>query len=122
MRCNRCKKRLAVIFVSREVNGKPITEGLCLTCAKELKIPKIDDIANKTVMGDLENMGNQLMGMFDGDGFKPVGQNIMGPPFMPDFGAGFDSKERFDKSDTNFSARDMLKKDRMKYRYIENYM
>ncbi len=121
MRCNRCKKRLAVIFVSREVNGKPITEGLCLTCAKELKIPKIDDIANKTVMGDLENMGNQLMGMFDGDGFKPVGQNIMGPPFMPDFGAGFDSKERFDKSDTNFSARDMLKKDRMKYRYIENF-
>lgn len=121
MRCSRCKKRLAVIFVSREVNGKPITEGLCFTCAKELKIPKIDEIANKSVMGDLENMGNQLMGMFEGDGFKPVGSNFMGPPFMPDFNNGFDGREKMEKNSTGLNAREMLKKDKTRYRFIENF-
>ncbi len=121
MRCNRCKKRLAVIFVSREINGKPITEGLCFTCAKELKIPKIDEIANKSVMGDLENMGNQLMGMFEGDGFKPVGSNFMGPPFMPDFNNGFDGREKMEKNSTGLNAREMLKKDKTRYRFIENF-
>ena len=121
MRCSRCKKRMAVIFVSREVNGKPITEGLCFTCAKELKIPKIDEIANKSVMGDLENMGNQLMGMFEGDGFKTVGSNFMGPPFMSDFNNGFDGREKMEKNGTGLNSREMLKKEKVRYRFIENF-
>ena len=122
MYCNRCKKRLAVIYVSREVNKKPVSEWLCFTCAKELKIPKIDEIANKTVMGDLENMGNQLMGMFDGDGFKPVGSNIMGPPLMPEFGNGMENnKEKMERSDMGFGGRGIFKREKPKYRYIENF-
>ncbi len=123
MYCNNCKIRLAVIFVSREVNGKPITEGLCLTCAKKLKIPKIDEIANKTVMGDLENMGNQLMGMFDGESFKPVGSNIMGPPFMPEYGGGLESpgKEKFEKNDMNIGGKSVYKREKIKFRYLESF-
>ena len=119
MRCNRCKKRIAVIFVSREVNGKQITEGLCLTCAKELKIPKIDEIANKTGMGELENMGNQLMGMF-GDSFDPTSPNLLGSPLLPDFGSGFKSKDRSSREDSIF-GRDFEKKDKTKYRYLESF-
>ncbi len=119
MRCNRCKKRIAVIFVSREVNGKQITEGLCLTCAKELKIPKIDEIANKTGMGELESMGNQLMGMF-GDSFDPTSPNLLGSPLLPDFGSGFKSKDRSSRDDSIF-GRDYEKKDKTKYRYLESF-
>ncbi len=119
MRCNRCKKRIAVIFVSREVNGKQTTEGLCLTCAKELKIPKIDEIANKTGMGELESMGNQLMGMF-GDGFDPTSPGLLGSPLLPDFGSGFKSKERSSREDSIF-GRDFEKKEKTKYRYLENF-
>ena len=119
MRCNRCKKRIAVIFVSREVNGKQTTEGLCLTCAKELKIPKIDEIANKTGMGELENMGNQLMGMF-GDSFDPTSPNLLGSPLLPDFGSGFKSKDRSSREDSIF-GRDFEKKDKTKYRYLESF-
>ena len=119
MRCNRCKKRIAVIFVSREVNGKQITEGLCLTCAKELKIPKIDEIANKTGMGELESMGNQLMGMF-GDSFDPTSPNLLGSPLLPDFGSGFKSKDRSSREDSIF-GRDFEKKDKTKYRYLESF-
>jgi len=121
MRCNRCKKRLAVIFVSREVDGKPITEGLCLTCAKELKIPKIDEIANKTGMGELENMGNQIMGMFGGEGFDQTGPNLMGPPFMPDFGSGFRSRDKLGRDEFGYLNREGLKKEKMRYRYIESF-
>ena len=38
--CSRCKKRMAVIFMSRIENGETINEGLCLQCAKELGIPQ----------------------------------------------------------------------------------
>ncbi len=119
MRCSRCKKRLAVIFVSREVNGKPTTEGLCLACAKELKIPRIDEIASKTGMGDLENMGNQLMGMFGGDGLEPAGGGFMNP-FMPDFASGFKNRDRFSREDSGV-GKDGAKKDRSKYRYVESF-
>ncbi len=119
MRCNRCKKRIAVIFVSREVNGKQITEGLCLTCAKELKIPKIDEIANKTGMGELENMGNQLMGMF-GDSFDPTSPNLLGSPLLPDFGNGFKSKDRSSREDSIF-GRDFEKREKTKFRYLEDF-
>ncbi len=120
MRCSRCKKRMAVIFVNREIDGKQVTEGLCLTCAKELKIPKIDEIASKTGMGELENMGNQLMGMF-GEGFDPAASGIIGPPFMPDFGVGFKNKEKFGRDSMGFGPKDMFKRDKSKYRYIENF-
>ena len=123
MYCNNCKIRLAVVFVSKELDGKPITQGFCLTCAKKLKIPQIDEIANKSVMGDLENMGNQLMGMFDTDGFKPVASNIMGPPLMPEYGGGLDGsdKEKFEKGGMNVSGRGMFKREKIKYRYIESF-
>lgn len=52
IKCSRCKKRLAVIFVTKLENGEKKTEGLCLHCARELSIP-IDE-----VMGDqLKKMG-----------------------------------------------------------------
>ena len=38
MLCNICKKNPAVIFTSKEQDGKRITEGLCIPCAKKLGI------------------------------------------------------------------------------------
>ena len=33
--CVRCRKNMGVIYVSREANGKPVTEAYCMPCAKE---------------------------------------------------------------------------------------
>ena len=40
--CSRCKKNLAVIFITKIDGGKTVNEGLCLKCAKEMgiKLPK----------------------------------------------------------------------------------
>lgn len=39
IKCSRCKKRLAVIFVTKVDGGEKKTEGYCLHCASELGLP-----------------------------------------------------------------------------------
>ena len=39
--CARCKKRPAMVFITRLENDKSINEGICLVCAKELGIKPI---------------------------------------------------------------------------------
>ena len=34
--CSKCKKNVAVIFLTRIENGKTYHEGLCLKCAKSI--------------------------------------------------------------------------------------
>ena len=38
--CTRCKKRVAVVFISKIEKGETINEGLCLKCAKDLGLPQ----------------------------------------------------------------------------------
>jgi len=60
--CSRCKKNIAVIFITKIENGKTINEGLCLKCARELGIKPVDDIMQR--MGitddDLENLNGEM--------------------------------------------------------------
>lgn len=61
--CSRCHKRLAVVFVTKVEKGEKSSEGLCLTCAKELGLP-IDNMMG----GTLDKMGvsaEQLADMED---------------------------------------------------------
>ena len=44
MVCSRCKKRMAVVFMSRMEKGETINEGYCLQCAKELGIPQVQQM------------------------------------------------------------------------------
>ena len=62
MLCVRCKKRTAVVFVQRMDGGKPVQEGYCLTCARELHIQPVDDLMKQFGMSDqdLENMEERM--------------------------------------------------------------
>ena len=46
--CSRCKKNVAVVYITRLENGSTQNEGLCLKCAKELGIKPIDDVIAQT--------------------------------------------------------------------------
>ena len=63
MLCSRCKKRLAVIYMTRMENGQTVSEGLCLKCAKELGLKPVDDLMNKMGLSeeDLDKMSDQMM-------------------------------------------------------------
>ena len=39
IKCSKCKKRIAVIFVTKVDGGEKKTEGYCLHCANELGLP-----------------------------------------------------------------------------------
>ncbi len=60
--CSRCKKNVAVIFITKVENGKSTNEGLCLKCAKELGIKQVDEIVER--MGitdeDLDNLNSEM--------------------------------------------------------------
>ena len=64
--CARCKKRVAVVFVSRIENGETINEGICLKCARELGIKPVNDIIEKMGLtdDDLDQMDSEMESIF----------------------------------------------------------
>ncbi len=60
--CSRCKKNVAVLFITRLENGKTINEGLCLKCAKELGIKPVTDMIEKLNISDedIETVAEEL--------------------------------------------------------------
>ena len=45
--CSRCKKNIAVVFITRQENGQNVNEGLCLKCAKNLGLPQVDEMMRR---------------------------------------------------------------------------
>ena len=50
--CTRCKKRVAVVFISKMENGEAVNEGLCLKCAKELGLPQVSEMMRRMGITD----------------------------------------------------------------------
>lgn len=48
--CCKCKKNPAVLFITKVIEDKSTQEGFCLSCARELNLPAINDLMQK--MGD----------------------------------------------------------------------
>ncbi len=79
MICTRCKKNVAVMFITRMENGKAINESLCMPCAKELGVGNIDKL-----MGDIDpeimaNIENQMMEVINNEDALPddIGGSVM---------------------------------------------
>ncbi|MBQ9746927.1 MAG: ATP-dependent Clp protease ATP-binding subunit, partial [Clostridia bacterium] len=60
--CSRCRKRMAVVFVTKLENGESKNEGLCLKCARELGIPQVDSILSGMGISNdaLDNMEEEM--------------------------------------------------------------
>ena len=61
--CSKCKKRMAVVFITRMEDGKAVNDGLCLSCAKELGIPQVNEIMRRMGINDeeLEMINEEMM-------------------------------------------------------------
>ena len=66
--CSRCKKNVAVVFISRLDGENTVNEGLCLKCAKELGLPQVDDMMKRMGISDddLDTLNNEMLQAFDG--------------------------------------------------------
>ena len=60
--CSKCKKNVAVVFLSRMDGGEMKNEGLCLKCAKELGIPQVDEMMKRMGISDedLDNISSEM--------------------------------------------------------------
>lgn len=74
--CSKCKKRPAVIFISKMEGDKSTPEGLCLKCAMDMNIGPIKQMMDS--MGiteeDIDAVSEQINTMMEeNDGFEPGG-------------------------------------------------
>ena len=67
--CSRCKKNLAVVFITKLENGKSTSEGLCLTCARELKLPQVEEIVKRMGLSeeDLDTINEEMTNLMSPD-------------------------------------------------------
>ncbi len=101
MICSKCKKRPAVIFVSRVEGEKTTQEGFCIKCATELNIGPIKQMMQN--MGitedDLEAVSEQFGDIMDNmDDFQLGGAGTM--PFMQNLFGGNDPVAQGDNAPT----------------------
>lgn len=60
--CAKCKKNPAVLFITKMEGGKTTSEGLCLSCAKELGIAPLNNMINQFGVADeeLDSLNTQM--------------------------------------------------------------
>ena len=101
--CTKCKKNIAVLFITRIENGNTLNEGYCLKCARSLGIPQIDQAVKQMGFSDedLENFSDEMSNMFgqldssESEDDDPAGQTATFPLLNQLFG----SSGRQDKND-----------------------
>ena len=76
--CTKCKKNIAVIFITKVENGVTMNEGYCIKCARKLGIPQIDEAVKQMGFSeeDLDALNDEMTGMF--------GQQEIGDDEEPD--------------------------------------
>ena len=64
--CTKCKKNIAVVFITKIENGVTLNEGYCIKCARSLGIPQIDQAVKQMGFSDedLDNLSDEMSNMF----------------------------------------------------------
>ena len=64
--CTKCKKNMAVVFITKIENGVTLNEGYCLKCARSLGIPQIDQAVKQMGFSDedLDTLSDEMSNMF----------------------------------------------------------
>lgn len=78
--CSSCKEKMAVVFITKMVDGKHAQEGLCLSCAKEKGVGPINQILEQTGVSDeeLDELNKQVGNLFENIDFGNLGNVVNG--------------------------------------------
>jgi len=143
MMCSICKENLAVVFITKIVNGKQTQEGLCLSCAKKQGIQPINQLLEQTGISDedIDDLNNQVGNILENIDFSSFNNFTQahnpsnhGNPFFnflnKAFSKGIDGsdsardpksshEEKEGKNNTRTKLQD--KKNNKKKRYLDMY-
>ncbi len=132
--CSRCKKNVAVVFISKLDGERTINEGLCLKCAKELGLPQVDDMMKRMGISDedLETLNSEMMQAMNGveniedlpggeeSGEEEEGKTATFPFLNRLFSGGESSKESAEEGRSERREKKESSKN-AKRKYLENY-
>lgn len=66
MKCSVCKENVAVVFITRVIDGKAEPMGLCMSCAQKEGLAPLQQMITQSGMtqDDIENLNNQMADIF----------------------------------------------------------
>jgi ATP-dependent Clp protease ATP-binding subunit ClpA len=80
MKCSICKVNIAVIFITKVIDGKQQPIGLCMPCAQKQGIAPLNQILQQTGMTqqDFENLNNQMMSLLENADMDNIAEAFIG--------------------------------------------
>ena len=129
--CSRCKKNIAVIFLTKLENGTTVNEGICLKCAKDLGLKPVDDIMQKLGISDddLDMVSSEMLeaaggidGLNDSDNDENLSNTATFPflnKFFGDMRTGW--RQRGKIARTQIAKKPKPEKKDEKRKYLESY-
>ena len=128
--CAKCKKNIAVVFITKVENGVTMNEGYCLKCARSLGIPQIDQAVKQMGISeeDLDLLSDEMSSMFgqreDGEAEDdeidsqtatfPLLNQMFGSPSNPNVGRPAPRKE-------NGKEEENPKKKSKRHKFLDSY-
>ena len=127
--CTRCKKNIAVVFVTKVENGVTMNEGFCLKCAKSLGIPQIDAAVRQMGISDedLDMLSDEMSSVFgqrddaesDDDGAES--QTATFPLLNQLFGSGTNMPQQPPRPAPKQEHEDKGRKKSAKHKFLDSY-
>ena len=126
--CTKCKKNMAVVFITKVENGVTMNEGYCLRCARSLGIPQIEAAVKQMGFSeeDLDNLSDEMSSMFgqlDGeDDDETQSQTATFPLINQLFGGSNPPAKKPDpQSDDGADGKQKEKKKGSAHKFLDSY-
>ena len=128
--CTKCKKNIAVVFITKMENGVTLNEGYCLKCARSLGIPQIDAAVKQMGFSedDLDTLSDEMSSMFgqiegaEGDEDETESQTATFPLLNQLFGGAMSQGNLPEKPQKKEESKDKNeKKQEKKHKFLDSY-
>ncbi len=124
--CTKCKKNIAVVFITKIENGVTMNEGYCLKCARSLGIPQIDAAVKQMGISeeDLDALSDEMVSMFgqkeESDEDDMDSQTATFPLLNQLFGGNHMPAKRPEKPEPEQDTEETKKKNK-KHKFLDSY-
>ncbi len=127
--CTKCKKNMAVVFITKIENGVTMNEGYCLKCARSLGIPQIESAVKQMGFSDedLDNLTDEMSSMFgqmdeNGEHDDEVDSQTATFPMLNQlFGGNMPTKREEPGNDGKGAEQETAKKKAKKHKFLDTY-
>jgi len=128
--CTKCKKNIAVVFITKVENGVTMNEGYCLKCARSLGIPQIEAAVKQMGFSDedLDTLSDEMGSMFgqadssEGEEDQNESQTATFPLLNQLFGAqNLPAKREEHAANEENQDKDPKKKKTKKHKFLDSY-